>query len=151
MCPRTPVIQITPQRNTKPTPVPLLATSHAPSQALTQEENPRREDFFLGRSSSHEKREMTNEVSHAHCVFYRKLEFCHEIKSVGIASHLRGKFEFSGSSLFQPSSQETIWSCGSSSKLMSGAVGWFSFLQFWAANVSTPPLLHLYLPFFRFC
>lgn len=100
--PWTPIPQASPWRSTKSGPMPLLEVSHAPSQASAEEEGPRREDPLLVRSSSHEQREVTHQVSHAHCLFCRELELCPEMESAGASSHLRGSSSSPGAHFSSP-------------------------------------------------
>lgn len=94
--------QTSPWRSTKSGLMPLLEASHAPSQASAEEEGPRREDVLLVRSRSHEQREVTHQVSHVHCLFCRELEFCPEMESAGISSHLQGSSSSLGARFSSP-------------------------------------------------
>lgn len=67
-CPWMPITQVIPRRNTntKSAPVPLLGTSHPPSQAVKEEEGLEREESLFMRSSSYENREVSNTQSFPH-------------------------------------------------------------------------------------
>ena len=134
-CPQMPVTQFTPQRdtNTESALVLLSMASHPPSQALMEEEGPRR-DPLLRRNNSHEKRDVTNPQSFPHSLlFYKELGFWRQMESAGISPHYRGISSYRGVHVPSAPPRRPSDPVEGTQKLTAGTTGWFSFLQLWAA------------------